>query len=295
MDELPLTVLVVEDDADTREEVGRAVEERGHRWVGATDGVDALRVLKERSFDLVLSDLRMPLMDGLELCRRVRAREDGGYTYFMLMTGLSDREHLLAGLGAGADEYLTKPLDFAEFELRMAAAERVVRSHKKLRRDSEGSFRLARVDALTGVGNRLRMEEDLRALLGEVHRYGKRCALALCDVDHFKRYNDTHGHLAGDDLLRSIAQTIHRMLRAADHLYRYGGEEFVVVFPEQSVAEATAAMERIRAEVAETCGITVSAGVAAPDGATDPKRWIAAADAALYRAKGGGRNRVEAA
>lgn len=294
MNELPLCVLVVEDDVDTREEIGRAVAELGHRWIGATDGVDAVRLLREHEVDLVLSDLRMPHMDGLDLCRKVREQEEG-YTYFMLMTGLSDREHLLAGLGAGADEYVTKPLYFDEFALRMAAAERMVRSQKKLRRDSEGSFRLARVDALTGAGNRLRMDEDLRALLGEVERYGKRCALALADVDHFKLYNDTHGHLAGDEMLRKISATIQKMLRASDHLYRYGGEEFVLAFPEQSVSEATSAMERIRAMVAETCGITLSAGVAAPGASGDAKEWIAAADAALYRAKGSGRNRVEAA
>ncbi len=295
MNELALSVLVVEDDEDTREAIGRAVAERGHAWLGAADGIDALQLLTENTVDLVLSDWRMPRMDGLELCRLVREREDAGYTYFMLMTGLCDREHLLAGLGAGADEYVTKPLDFDEFDLRMAAAERVVRSHKKLRRDSEGSFQLARMDALTGVGNRLRMEEDLRALVGEVRRYGKRCALALADVDHFKKYNDTYGHLAGDDLLRLIAQTIQSKLRSSDRLYRYGGEEFVVVFPEQSVPEATGAMERILAAVAETCRVTVSAGVAASGGAAEAKEWIAAADAALYRAKGSGRNRVEAA
>lgn len=295
MDELPLSVLVVEDDADTRDAIEHAVADRGHQCFSAMDGLDALRVLGDSQVDVVLSDWRMPRLDGLELCRRVRESAEGDYTYFMLMTGLSDREHLITGLGAGADGYVTKPLDWAEFDARMATAERVVRSQKRLRRDSEGSFRLARIDALTGVGNRLRMEEDVRALLGEVRRYGKRCALALCDIDHFKRYNDTYGHLAGDELLRSVAQTIQAKLRSSDHLYRYGGEEFVITFPEQSVAEGTAAMERIRAAVSEGCGITISAGVAEPENAVEPTEWIASADVALYRAKDGGRNRVEAA
>lgn len=294
MAELPLSVLVVEDDEDTRDVITGAVKELGYRACSARDGREALALLETQAFDVVLSDWRMPEIEGTELCQRIREHDNVEYTYFIMITGLTDRDHLLAGLGAGVDDYLMKPVDFDELALRLVAAERVVRSHKRVRRDSEGSFRLARVDALTGVGNRLRMEEDLKALSSDVVRYAKRGAIALCDVDHFKRYNDRHGHLAGDEILRKVADTIQKELRAGDRVYRYGGEEFVIVFPEQPVTEATAACERVRAAVADRCGITLSAGVADVRG-PDPKTWLAAADEALYRAKNNGRNRVEAA
>jgi diguanylate cyclase (GGDEF)-like protein len=287
-------VLVVEDDDESRDVIGGAVRDLGYRCTTASDGAEARALLERNTFDVVVSDWRMPGLEGTELCRYIRSHDTGEYTYFIMVTGLNDRDHLLAGLSAGANDYLVKPLDFDELTLRLHNAEQVIEAQKKLRRDSEGSFRLARVDALTGVGNRLRMEEDLRALASDIARYGKRCALALCDVDHFKAYNDLHGHLAGDELLRAIARTVGQVLRAGDHVYRYGGEEFLIVFPEQSVAEATAASERVRAAVAERCGATVSAGVAAASG-PDAKTWLAAADEALYRAKESGRNRVEAA
>lgn len=294
MAELPLSILVVEDDDDTRDAIALSVRELGYRCAVAGNGNQALQQMEDEAFDIVLSDWRMPELEGNELCRRLRASQAETYTYFIMITGLADRDHLLQGLGAGVDDYLVKPVDFDELALRLVAAERVVQSHKKVRRDSEGSFKLARVDALTGVGNRLRMDEDLKALSSEVARYGKRCAIALCDVDFFKRYNDRHGHLAGDDILRDVAQTISSHLRAGDRVYRYGGEEFVIVYPEQSVVEATGACERVRAAVAEKTGVTLSAGVAGAVGG-DAKRWLAVADEALYRAKGNGRNRVEAA
>lgn len=250
-------------------------------------------------------------MSGAELCRRVRSAEDGAYTYFILMTGHHDREHLLEGMAAGADDYQKKPIDLDELEARLVSAARVVTLHrrlsdreKELRRDSSALFAVSRTDPLTGVGNRLRMEEELTAAYARAKRYGHRFALAIVDVDRFKQFNDGFGHLAGDEALRQVASTLRAGLRSADAVFRYGGEEFVLVLPEQSLVDAVGAVDRMRRALEEQCiggpepGVllTFSAGVAELDPGEDENvgTWLARADAALYFAKSNGRNRVDA-
>src|SRR5437773_7331197 len=146
------------------------------------------------------------------------------------------RAHLLEGLRAGADDYLTKPVDVEELGLRLSSAARVVayqrelaESNAALRETSEVSFEAARIDPLTNVANRLRLSEDLEMFRSHAERYGHRFCVALCDIDVFKKYNDTNGHLAGDDVLRRVAASIRGALRQGDNLYRYGGEEFLVI------------------------------------------------------------------
>jgi diguanylate cyclase (GGDEF)-like protein len=223
---------------------------------------------------------------------------------------MTDREHFLEGMRAGADDFLKKPLDREELEVRLLSATRVIglqralaRRNAELRRESDVSFRDARVDPLTESANRLRLREDLEALQSRVARYGYRYSAALCDVDLFKQHNDTYGHLAGDVALRRVADAVRALLRQGDTLYRYGGEEFLVILPGQELHEARAVMERVRLGVSELAipqpgpgggVLTISVGVAElrTDGETCDD-WLARADGALYRAKSAGRNRVE--
>jgi two-component system chemotaxis response regulator CheY len=282
----------------------------GHECRAAKDGLEAWNMHQEERADVILSDWRMPRVDGLDLCRRTRASEtNGNYTYFIFLTGFDDREHLLEGMAAGADDYHGKPIDLDELQARLTSAARVLSLYEKLARknaalrtESQTSFRLARVDALTEVANRLRMNEDIKAIWGRATRYGHRFCAALCDIDLFKSYNDRFGHLAGDEVLRKIAGAIKKDLRQGDGLYRFGGEEFLITLPEQSLAEATRVMERVRLEVerlaepAEASGVvTVSIGVSSlrPDDES-PEAWLRRVDEALYKAKANGRNRVEA-
>ncbi len=260
--------------------------------------------------DVILADWRMPRMDGLELCRRTRAADDDErYTYFVFMTSFADREHFIHGLEAGADDYQTKPIDLDELRARLVSAGRVVELRRRLaarnaelRSASERSFHEARLDALTQIANRFCLEEDLKVLWARSRRYGHHYSLAICDVDRFKSYNDHFGHLAGDDVLRRVAQALKGELREGDGIYRYGGEEFVVLLPEQPLADAERAIERLRAAVhalalpAAKRGavVTISFGVAELDPSLDDsfEDTLRRADAALYRAKAGGRNRV---
>ncbi len=307
-----INVVVVEDDPLFRAFLEETIRDLGYSCRTAGSGHDALAMHHQQHADIMLSDWRMPGMSGIELCKCTRTSErEGVYTYFILLTSYSDKEHFLLGMEAGADDYYKKPIDIDELRARLASAARVVSVHRKvaqkneaLRRENEASFWDARVDPLTHVSNRLRMDEDLKAVWARVKRYGHRYAIAICDVDRFKAYNDAFGHVAGDDVLRRVAHTIREQLREGDGVYRYGGEEFVALLPEQSIAEAAHTMDRVRLAIEQlaipTRGsgagvVTVSFGVAELDPTSDatPNQWLERADAALYRAKAKGRNCVE--
>jgi diguanylate cyclase (GGDEF)-like protein len=309
----PLNVLIAEDDDVGRAALEKAVRSLGHHCRSAADGLEAWEMHQAERADVIVTDWKMPRMDGIELCRRTReADADDAYTYFIFLTAFDDKEHLLRAMQVGADDYQSKPVDIDELHARLVSASRVLAAYRKIaqratqhRRDSQRFFRIARVDPLTGVGNRLALDEDLAGVFPHVKRYGNAYAIAICDVDEFKKYNDAYGHLAGDDVLRKVATEIRMQLRESDGVYRYGGDEFVVVLPEQSLLEATRAMERVRAAVEglaiPTVGprgvVTVSIGIAAIDRtpAENLSAWLRRADEALYRAKSVGRNRSEAA
>ncbi len=307
----PLKVLVVDDERAAGNELAEVVTSFGYECRTAGDGLEAWSMHQKDHADVILSDWEMPRMDGLELCKRTRVADGtSGYTYFIFMTAFGDWEHFIQGMEAGADDYQTKPVDLDELQARLASAARVVSVYRRLternialRRDSQTSFTLARVDALTGVANRLRLDGDLRALWSQAERYGRRYSIAMADIDWFKAYNDHFGHLAGDAALLSVAKAIQGQLRAGDSVYRYGGEEFVVVLPEQSLRRAAEAATRIRLAVQSLAlhtvtgaGVmTLSLGVAELSPMDEnAAAWLGRADSALYRAKARGRNRVEA-
>jgi diguanylate cyclase (GGDEF)-like protein len=289
-----MDVLIADDDAGTRLLVSAAVERLGHRCTVAEDGTKAWRLYRDEMPDVVITDWQMPGMDGTELAEAIRGHNAAPYAYVVVLTGAADEEAARRTMEVGADDLLLKPLDVAQLERKLIAAGRVTALHRRMHED-------ARQDTLTGLGNRLRLAEDLEVLCGRVQRYGHVYSAALFDVDDFKGYNDTAGHLAGDDVLRAVARALQQQIRTGDAVYRYGGEEFLVLLPEQSIESSALAAERLRAAV-EALGlphpaggvVTVSAGVAAlSDGECKPDELFELADQALYRAKAGGRNRVE--
>jgi len=309
-----LDVLVADDDPYSRAALCSAVVRLGHRCRTVTSGLEALEAHGERRADVIVTDWAMPDIDGMELCRRVRELDGGTYTYLLFTSSRAGKRDFVEAVRAGADDYLPKPVDLDDLEARLLAAARVVSAYRQLekrnvvlRHDSQAFFRAARVDPLTHVANRLRLEEDLEALQAQISRYGRHAVLAMCDLDDFKRYNDRYGHPAGDLALQRIAHAIRGSLRRADQVYRYGGEEFLVVLPEQTPADAVAAMDRMRAAVeglaithapgARQPIVTVSVGLASIDSAEDHsvKDAIERADEALYRAKAEGGNRVRGA
>jgi two-component system, cell cycle response regulator len=192
-----LRVLVVDDDAASREVVADTVRALGYACATAADGAEALELQGEQPADVILSDWLMDHVSGTELCRRTRETEQDRYSYFVFVTALADKAHFLEAMRAGADDYLTKPVDLDELAARLRAAERMVVANRALRernaallRESQTFFLASRVDALTGLGNRVALEDALKTIGSHAARYGRRYCAALCDVDRFKDFND---------------------------------------------------------------------------------------------------------
>jgi diguanylate cyclase (GGDEF)-like protein len=308
-----MRILVVDDDPTSRLIAEAAVRDLGHECFSVSDGDEAWAAVQSGRPDVVLSDWMMPGLSGLELCQRIRSRTTGEYTYLILLTGQRSLDHALEGMSAGADDYLIKPLDPGDLQVRLIAAARVTYLHTQLARQRSELEALnteltsiARRDQLTGLGNRMALQEEFEKLEARVTRYGHRYSIALVDIDNFKSFNDCYGHQAGDQALRAVADQLRAAARKGDSLYRYGGEEFLCVFPERAVPGGAIAVERMRVGVqklaishaANAIGVvTISAGLSILDpGATRPvNEVLKEADEALYRAKELGRNRVESA
>lgn len=289
-----MKVLIADDEPGSRLVLAAALQRLGHECVVTKDGSAAWERYQELAPEVVITDWLMPGLDGTELAARIRSGADAPYTYVLVLTGAADEQTARATMEAGADDVIAKPLDAADLERKLIAAERVTTMHRRLHAD-------ARHDPLTGIGNRLRLAEDLDAVCARVERYGHTYSIAVFDVDHFKAYNDGAGHRQGDEVLRQVAHALRDAARSGDAVYRYGGEELVVLLPEQTLQSAAQEAERLRATVEALAlphpaggVVTVSAGVSGlGEGRCSPEDLFEAADRALYAAKAAGRNRVE--
>jgi diguanylate cyclase (GGDEF)-like protein len=306
-------ILVADDDPASRLIAQMALTTLGHGCRIVNDGAQAWDAFRSHPPDVVISDWIMPGLTGLQLCRNVRACAAGGYTYFIMVTGQRAPDEIVQGMTAGADDYLIKPLDAEDLRARLIAAARVTALHRRLGRQqselqglNDELTAIARRDPLTGLGNRRALDEDLDLLEARVSRYGHRYCMALLDVDHFKSYNDTYGHQAGDRILEAVAAQLKVQARGGDALYRYGGDEFLCIFPEQSMVTGNLAIERTRAGLERLAIahagnpdglLTFSAGLAMMHAghSRSANDILKEADDALYRAKELGRNRVEKA
>ena len=301
-----MKVLVADDDLGSRLLAQAAVQALGHDCVSAADGTEAWDMFLELSPDVLITDRDMPGLDGVALCRQIRDQQLDQYTYIVLLTGHGDPQDVLSGMRAGADDYVTKPLNPLDLEARLLAAQRVTTLHAELASIRRQLREQARTDPLTGLRNRLGLADELNLLHQVSDRYDRSYCLAMCDIDSFKSYNDTYGHVAGDRALRTVSSTIVGTLRAVDRVYRYGGEEFLVLLAEQTLPEGVLVMERVRRAVMDLAlehanghfgVLTVSTGVVAcgADRRISSEQLIAEADEALYEAKANGRNQVCAA
>ena len=299
-----MRVLIVDDDLGSRLVAEAAVTALGHECRSAADGEQGWARYVEWQPEVLVTDRTMPGMDGTQLCRAIREAENGSYTYVILLSGRDERADVLSGMDAGADDYLAKPLDSFALQVRLLAAGRVTRLHRDLQQARAALVAQAHTDPLTGLRNRLGLDAHLEALHSSSRRYGRAYCLALCDVDFFKKYNDSHGHQAGDDVLRSVATTLTTLARDADQVYRYGGEEFLLVLPEQREDGARRALDRVRQAVEDlriahpdggpSGYLTLSIGISGfrPGRDISSSDLLAEADQALYEAKAAGRNRV---
>lgn len=295
-----MRILIAEDDAVSRRILEVTIVRLGHEAIVVDNGTDAEEVLlRPDGPRLAVLDWMMPGLDGLAVCRSVRRRVDP-YVYVVLLTARDRQEDMAVALEADVDDFLTKPFDPDELRARLRSGERLLRLQETLLQTQDALRYQASHDNLTGLWNRRMVREQLSTEFSREKRAGKPIAVALADLDHFKKVNDTYGHHGGDALLREAGVRMRSALRAYDSIGRYGGEEFLIVLPGCDTEEALFVAERARATVAAPMNLagvamplTVSLGVASTRTAMDdPDALIQAADEALYRAKAAGRNRV---
>ncbi|OAT79833.1 hypothetical protein A6M21_15020 [Desulfotomaculum copahuensis] len=292
-------VLVVEDSPLQRRVIARYLTDQDLDVFTAADGVEALEKARQAPPDLVLLDLVLPGLDGFEVCRLLKEGASTAGTPIVIITSRSSREERIRGLECGADDFLVKPVDRKEL---------LIRTKSLLRRKQlmDTLLNEASRDPLTGLYNRRRLAMEMQRELARAKRYNLQLAVILLDVDDFKRYNDTYGHPAGDEVLKELAGLLTVHTREADTVYRYGGEEFIVLMPQTGPEGGMAGAENIRRQVAghlfggggdRPAGhLTVSLGVAVfPEHGENADELLCAADRAMYRAKREGKNRALAA
>ena len=296
-----MRILIADDDAISRRLLEKSLTRLGHDVDAVADGQAALTALLAPDGPrLAILDWMMPGAEGPEVCRAVRARATP-YVYIIFLTSRDRREDMFSALDAGADDFLTKPLDNAELRARLHSGERVIGLQERLLEIQDQLRHQASHDYLTGLWNRRAIREHLEHELQRAAREHRPLAVAIADIDHFKQVNDFHGHAAGDDVLRETVIRMRSVMRSYEALGRYGGEEFLMILPGCEGQAALDLAERTRKAVAASpmdAGgvrgpVTISLGVAwTGKGQADADALIQAADAALYRAKAAGRNCV---
>jgi len=297
-------ILIADDSIVSRHLLEATLRKWGYEVMVACDGAEALGILeREDAPALIILDWMMPGMTGVEVCRRIRERDSEPYTYILLLTSKSQKEDLIEGMEAGADDYITKPFDQNELQVRLRAGTRLVDLQTQLLKAREDLRDQATRDSLTRLWNRSSILGELSRELARSERDARPLGVVIVDLDHFKQINDTYGHLAGDAVLREAARRMQSGIRQYDSLGRYGGEEFLIIFPGCSETESYSLADRLRRQLSQTemtmndCMVRITASfgvtIAFPGESLTPETLIRRADEALYKAKRLGRNRVE--
>ena len=293
-------ILIVDDEKGARETIGDYLAEDGFSVVTTDTGIEAMEILQQSSFDLIISDLRMPGMDGIALTRNIKAM--GIDAPIIVITGFATIEHAVESMKAGAFDFITKPFNFDQIKITVEKALETKRL-QKLAKEREFYKKLSNSDELTKLANYRHFSETLQKETERAKRYNRPLSLMMIDIDDFKSCNDTYGHPAGDMVLKRIASLIKKNTRGCDLVARYGGEEFSVILPETSEEEAHVVTERIRESIDRfkfktedrkpLGNISVTIGLSSiPKNANNKKELINTADAALYSGKASGKNCV---
>jgi two-component system, cell cycle response regulator len=298
-----MRVLAADDNPISQTVLRSMLVKWGYDVVTASDGDQAWQALQSpQAPSMAILDWMMPGQDGVEICRRLRAAARESYTYVLLLTSRSDSRDIVEALDAGADDYLTKPFNSSELRARLRAGRRIIELQEQLLAAQEELRVRATHDGLTGLLNRSAIMEILRRELARCSRERQPFSILMADLDQFKHINDSHGHQAGDAVLREAAGRMHASFRCYDSIGRYGGEEFLVVLPGCDEGEAWGLGERFRVLIAASpfsfgetvLSVTCSIGCATQPGgeSRDADSLIRLADEALYDAKHTGRNRT---
>ncbi|WP_052050828.1 response regulator [Leptolyngbya sp. KIOST-1] len=299
-------ILVAEDDPFMLRLLGQYLGQEGYQVIEAPNGKAALDLYVLHWPDLVLLDALMPGMDGFEVCRRLQAIAQGNPAPMLMITGLEDEKSVDQAFAIGMADYVTKPIHWAVLRQRVR---RLISQHRLEIQLREANYQLQQqtlIDSLTQVANRRRFDEYLLQEWGRCVRDQVPLSLLICDIDHFKHYNDHYGHPAGDRCLQQVATTLKQGIhRPADLVARYGGEEFAVILPNTPLEGATVVGDRLVQSVqnlslphamAPTTAVTISCGIASvqPSANGLPSDLVLSADQGLYQAKAQGRNQYQA-
>ncbi len=299
-------ILVVDDSPVYRKLFEQLLSEQKYSLAFASNGGQALQIYREKAPGIVITDLIMPDISGLELCERIRAdKASDSYTYIILMTSNKRKDGVVKGLEAGADDYLVKPFDSSEMLARIGVGLRITDLHRQLEQKSAQLEEAATTDSLTGLPNRRAIEEWANKQLKGAARHGFPVWVVLCDLDSFKEVNDTFGHEAGDTVLRTFANTLKSLTRISDMCGRLGGDEFLIVISHVNADNIELAINRFREMfsalsfpfVGQSVSVTSTFGVAGSESGNpkDFEALVRKADEMLYEAKRAGRNCVRIA
>ncbi len=291
-------ILIIDDNGAVRDSMCKFIEMSGYNSSMASSTEEAVELVKTNDYHVIITDIIMPGMDGLELTELVTKDYD---IDVIVMTGYSGAYSYEETINKGASDLIFKPVNFEELLLRLKRVLRERQFRQERTRMLESLKQLAITDGLTELYNSRYFYNQLEVEVDRSDRYNHLLSLLLIDIDHFKEYNDTYGHLQGDKALVRIGQTIKRCLRAIDSAYRYGGEEFTIILPETGGEEAQTVAHRIKdaveaekflPEPGKTVSITVSIGVTQYFPKEKIKKFVQRADNALYLSKDKGRNIV---
>ncbi len=295
-----MKALVADDDTASRLLLEKMLTKWGYEVVTASSGEEAWKVLtSDDSPDIAVLDWMMPELDGVEVCRRIRALELSSPPYLLLLTGRDNKEDIATGLESGASDYLQKPVDRDELRARLLVGKRFAELNRKFLDTQAELRRQALTDPLTHIMNRRAIFGRLTEEIARAPRQGLPLSIGVLDIDHFKAINDRFGHAGGDTVLQAVVERGHNTLRAYDAIGRIGGEEFLLVMPGVGPRDTEIVLERLRRAVAEKpvsaqgqeVTVTVSIGGAVCQGETMDE-LLKLADDALYKAKNQGRNKV---
>jgi len=298
-----IKILVADDSAVYRKLVEQTLSQEQYSILFAKTGASAIELFEQHRPALVITDWVMPDLTGIELCRQIRASAQDSYTYIIIVTSASEKESVVEGLEAGADDYLTKPFHPKELLARVGVGRRLVDLHQQIESQNRLLKELALTDALTGLPNRRALEDWAKGQLSAAVRHGFSFWVVLADLDNFKFVNDTYGHDAGDTVLKEFARILKRSVRSSDICGRTGGEEFIIIFTHADECNVGIVVERVLQQLrahefsfgAKSVQVTASFGIAGfqGKGVPDFAKLVNQTDAALYVAKRGGRNRIE--
>ncbi|MFC1747854.1 diguanylate cyclase [Pseudomonadota bacterium] len=298
-----MKILIAEDDRISRMRLKGIVEKWGYEADLCETGIDALeKIQTENSPSLVILDWMMPGLNGVDLCRKIRELNIEPYKYIILLTSRTEKEDLIIGMEAGADDYVAKPFNPDELKMRLRAGRRILELHEQLL----GARNILKIqamhDPLTAAMNRGGITDALTQELDRSQREKSEFSVVMLDLDYFKRVNDTYGHIAGDKVLNETVKRLRANIRIYDSLGRYGGEEFLIIMPNTDRSNAMKQAERVRRAISDEpmdtsegiFNVTISIGVHVfnPQNGDDAESAIKSADQALYEAKNAGRNCV---